>query len=199
MRFKRLFLHFLSVVTVVAWAVIGVTANVHAGTDLDDCQPILCGPSGLFTRDTIPTTAGIGFSAFPKNPDRPYTPTGRTWYVQPNGDDQANGTVDNPLATIPRAIELAKTGDAIQVGDGIYKVALDGGSGLLLDKPDLTLYAEHIAGAVLESGPNAWAAIEVSADDVIIDGFVIRAAPRGYGIYYGRLDRPQRHLIVKNL
>jgi hypothetical protein len=199
MRSKGLLLGFLNLIAVVVWLSIGVTANIHAEATPNDCQRILCGPSGLFTRNTIPNTAGIDFSTFPQNVARPYKPIGRIWYVRPNGTDQAQGTVVNPVATIGRAIELAKTGDAIQVGDGTYKVAVDGGSGLVLDKPGLTLYGEHVAGAVLESGPDAWTAIEVSADNVTIDGFVIKAASAGYGIYYGRLDRPQRHLIVKNL
>src|SRR5690349_10499372 len=91
-----------------------------------DCTAISCGPSGMFTRDTFPTIAGIDFAAFPRNPTRPYA--GRMWYVRPDGSDQAQGTTsDTPLATINRAVQLAQSGDAIQVGDGVYHLPPDAG------------------------------------------------------------------------
>ncbi len=162
-----------------------------------DCTAIPCGPSGMFTRDTFPTIAGLDFGAFPRNPARPYK--GRMWYVRTDGSDQAQGTAsDKALATINHAVELAQSGDVIQVGDGVYR--LPPGSGIMLNRPGVTLFAEHIGGATLQADPNdSGNVIDASADNLILDGFIIRASSSGYGIYFGNLDRPQRNLVLKNL
>jgi hypothetical protein len=166
----------------------------------DDCAIIPCGPSGMFTRDVFPTIAGIDFAAFPKNPPRPYVPKNRLWYVETGGSDQATGTADQPLATINRAIALAQSGDVIQVGDGTYRVDAEQGSGLLLDKPGITLYAEHPGAVTLvPANDDVQHGIEVRADDLVVDGFIIQGFKRGDGVLYGRVDRPQRNLVLKNL
>ena len=44
----------------------------------------------------------------------------RTWTVEPNGSDSNDGTAEKPLRTIARAAELAKSGDVVTIGPGIY-------------------------------------------------------------------------------
>jgi hypothetical protein len=182
------------------WLLAPQSALVQPVQAADDCSIIPCGPSGMFTRDVLPTIAGIDFAAFPKNPAWPYVAKGRAWYVRPTGDDQAPGTADKPLATINRAVDLAQTGDVIQVADGTYRVDANQGSGIVLDKPGITLFAEHIGGVtLLPASDDVQHGIEVRADDLIVDGFIVQDFKRGDGILYGRLDRPQRNLVLKNL
>jgi hypothetical protein len=157
--------------------VCGLIANftifpASAFQNVDECQVIACGPSGMFTQEIIPTVANINFAAFPKNPPRPYEIRGRTWYVQAVSDDSAKGTIEKPFTTINRAIEVAQAGDAIQVGNGTYQVARDGGSGIILDKPGLILYAEQIGGVTLAPlSEETWTVIEASADNRVQEFF----------------------------
>jgi hypothetical protein len=192
----RISRYFLLAVITLAWPIVSIPPLAAALQEQVDCTVIPCGPSGAFTRDSFPTIAEIDFKAFPSNPARPYK--GRTWYVSTNGSDQASGTLDKPVGTIIRALELAQSGDAIQVGDGAYRMSSD--SGISLNKPGITLFAEHVGGATLQaSSDESFNVIDASADNLTIDGFIIRPSPKGYGIYFGNLDRPQRNLVLKNL
>ncbi len=164
---------------------------------------VICGPSGNFTAETFPTVADIDWEAFPANPSRPYGPAegGRVWHVAPGGDDDATGDTDAPLATVERAVELAGTDDVILVADGVYPVGVYEDS-IIMDTPGVTLAAEHVGGAVLTPVSEEWAwlsGIVASADNLVIDGFVIRDFSRGYGVYFGRLDSPQRNLVLRHL
>jgi len=163
----------------------------------------ICGPSGAFTVKTFPTIAGVKWEAFPANPLRPHLPAsgGRVWVVAPGGRDDAAGTADAPLATIDHALELATTGDVIEVADGEYPVGLREDS-LIMDTPGVTLMAANVGGATLVPRSADWGwlpAITASADDLVIDGFVIRGFTTGSGVYFGRLDSPQRNLVLRHL
>lgn len=163
----------------------------------------ICGPSGAFTIKTFPTIAGVKWDAFPANPLRPHLPAadGRLWVVAPDGHDDAAGTADAPLATIDRALELTVPGDVIEVADGVYPVGLREES-LMMDTPGVTLMAAHVGGATLIPLSEEWAwlaAIQASADDLVIDGFVIRGFSSGTAVYFGRLDSPQRNLVLRHL
>ncbi len=165
------------------------------------CAGAICGPSGAFTVETFPTIAPVEWSAFPANPLRPHEPAagGRVWHVATDGDDAATGEAGAPLRTIERALALAESGDVILVADGEYPVGLQDDS-LILDRPGVTLAAEHVGGATLVPLSEAWAwlpAIVARADDLVIDGFVIRGFT--YGVEFGRLDSPQRNLALRHL
>ncbi len=167
------------------------------------CDGAICGPSGPFTTETFPTIIDIDWAAFPANPPRPYEPApgGQLWYVAPGGSDEAAGSTDAPLASIDRAIALAQTGDLILVADGTYPVGLSDDS-LILATPGVTLAAENVGGAVLEPLSDDWVwlpGIAAYADDLVIDGFVIRGFSSGVGVYFGRLDSPQRNLVLRHL
>lgn len=167
------------------------------------CGGMICGPSGAFTVEAFPTIADIDWPAFPANPARPYAPAegGRVWYVAPGGDDDAPGDERAPLASIERAAALAATGDVILVADGAYPVGVYEDS-IILNTPGVTLAAEHVGGAALTPISDDWAwlsAITARADNLVIDGFVIRDFRRGYGVYFGRLDSPQRNLVLRHL
>jgi len=167
------------------------------------CDGAICGPSGAVIIETFPTIAGIDWEAFPPNPRRPYEPApgGRVWHVAPGGDDAADGTAQAPLGTLDRAVELAQSGDVILLADGEYPVGLRDDT-IYLDTPGVTLAAEHVGGAVLVPRDPEWAwlsGITARADDLVIDGLVIRGFTRGYGVYFGRLDSPQRNLVLRHL
>ncbi|MBD3265805.1 DUF1565 domain-containing protein [bacterium] len=44
----------------------------------------------------------------------------RDYYVKPSGDDGNAGTAAKPFATIQKAADLAKAGDTIFIGEGVY-------------------------------------------------------------------------------
>ncbi|ADO72719.1 right-handed parallel beta-helix repeat-containing protein [Stigmatella aurantiaca] len=54
----------------------------------------------------------------------PSEPTGKSWFVSPQGSDEARGTREAPLRTLTRATALAKAGDAIRVLPGVYAETL---------------------------------------------------------------------------
>ncbi len=164
---------------------------------------LICGPSGALIVDTFPTIADVDWAAFPTNPTRPYTPApgGRFWFVATDGDDAAPGDESAPLRTLDRAVELARSGDVILVRDGEYPIGLNDDS-LILDTPGVVLAAEHVGGVTLVPRSEEWAwlsAIVARADDLVIDGFVIRGFSRGYGILFGRLESPQHNLVLRHL
>jgi hypothetical protein len=186
----------------------GCPAGIHAQdwtpTVIEEpgiCDGAICGPSGGFTVETFPTIIDIDWAAFPANPLRPHVPTGQTIYVATSGSDDNPGSQNAPLATLDRALETAQTGDVIQVADGVYPVGRYDDS-LIMATPGVTLMAENVGGAVLEPLSDDWlwlAAIDARADDLVIDGFVIRGFTRGYGLLFGRADSPQRNLVLRHL
>ncbi|AFN73329.1 hypothetical protein MROS_0085 [Melioribacter roseus P3M-2] len=46
-------------------------------------------------------------------------------YVAPDGDDSNPGAIDRPLESLQKAQELAKAGDTVYIGGGLYKVRED--------------------------------------------------------------------------
>ncbi len=172
--------------------------------ELGICQSgLICGPSGALIIDRFPTIIDIDWAAFPANPLRPHQPTndGRVWYVAADGHDENSGDQGRPLATIDRALEMAQPGDVIQVADGEYPIGLYEDS-LIMATPGVTLAAEQVGGAVLVPASDEWLwlpAITARADNLVIDGFVIRGFTDGYGVLFGRLDSPQRHLVLRHL
>jgi hypothetical protein len=165
------------------------------------CDGAICGPSGAFTAASFPTLTEIAWGAFPANPPRPYSPAGRALYVAADGDDSKAGTADAPFATLKHAAEVAQSGDVIWVSDGEYRVGgADYYEGLALETPGVTLAAQNVGGVTLvPADPYTRVGIEARADDLIIDGFVIRGFA-GVGIEFGRTDSPpQRNLVLKHL
>jgi len=45
---------------------------------------------------------------------------GATYYVAPNGQDSAPGTLDQPFATLQKAVDMAQAGDTVYVRGGVY-------------------------------------------------------------------------------
>ncbi|MEV0614337.1 right-handed parallel beta-helix repeat-containing protein [Nonomuraea sp. NPDC050404] len=71
---------------------------------------------------TVPATvrAGAGVGKIIPTATTATTATGARLVVAPGGDDAAPGTIDRPLATIQRAIDLAQPGTVILIRRGTY-------------------------------------------------------------------------------
>ncbi|CCH54226.1 hypothetical protein BN8_03374 [Fibrisoma limi BUZ 3] len=63
--------------------------------------------------NTNPT--GSGFACTEPNP------VPRTWYVDTNGSDSNDGTLERPLKMVQKAVDLAKPGDAIELRAGTHE------------------------------------------------------------------------------
>jgi hypothetical protein len=175
-------------------------ASGHAQTPQTGiCDGDICGPARAFTVETFPTLTPIDWSAFPANPPRPDR-VGRDLYVAPDGSDANPGTRDQPLASLAEAIRHAGMDDVVIVADGEYALGgEDAYEGLVIDTPGLTILAENVGGvALVPAHPYTQIGIQARADDLIIDGFVIRGF-RGVGVEFGRVDSPQRNLILRHL
>ena len=163
----------------------------------------ICGPSGSFTVDTFPTLTEIEWSAFPPHPPRPYVPRdgGREIFVATNGNDSNSGTRDAPFATLNHAVNVAQSGDVIWVAPGVYAIGeADEYESLILSTPGITLAAIEAGQTTLipTNRENNKVAIQATADDLILDGFVIQDF-RSVGIEFGRGDSPQRNLVLKHI
>ena len=64
----------------------------------------------------------------------------RQIYLSPSGNDRAPGTRNRPLKTLAAALDAAKSGDEVLLGDGIYRLEralrISGLSGLTLRADD---------------------------------------------------------------
>ena len=47
---------------------------------------------------------------------------GESWFVSPTGNDEANGSIDAPFATVPRAQKAASPGDTVYLRGGTYRL-----------------------------------------------------------------------------
>jgi Right handed beta helix region len=52
----------------------------------------------------------------------PVTATAAAWYVAPQGDDLAAGSIEQPFATVPRAQRAANPGDTVFLRGGTYRL-----------------------------------------------------------------------------
>jgi hypothetical protein len=197
----------LAGMAVIVMLVLGLSGRTTNAQDVPPepglCDGMICGPSGSFTVESFPTLTAIDWTAFPANPARPYAPRdgGRELFVGTDGSDANPGTADAPFATINHAAEVAQPGDAIWVAPGEYALGdADAYEGLILSTPGITLAAQTVGAVMLVPADPANNAIgiQAQADDLIIDGFVIRNFWEA-GIEFGRGDSPQRNLVLKHL
>lgn len=73
-----------------------------------------------------------------------------TLYVATNGNDNASGTFNQPLRTLPAAIQLAEPGDVIELREGLYE-----SEEIRINKNNLTI----------RSYAGEWAIIQAPLDD----------------------------------
>ena len=100
----------VALVLVASW-VAGACGHSHA-TPVADAAPEV---------DAPPAVCGV----FPGPPQQ----GGRTWVVDPNGDDTAAGTDAAPLRTIQAAVSQVSPGDTVIVNDGTYSACVPDSTG----------------------------------------------------------------------
>jgi len=79
---------------------------------------------------TVGCSGGSAGNSKNPSPDSPYpppvtlpsipSPSGKTYYVSPNGSDLNNGSFDAPFATLSKAVSIMAAGDAVYLRGGIY-------------------------------------------------------------------------------
>lgn len=166
------------------------------------CGGAICGPSADFSPDSFPTRTPIDWTAFPRSGAQRNVepaPGGRTIYVAQDSD--GDGSAGAPFGSLNAALDATVSGDVIRVADGTYSVGLDDDyEALILETPNVTLMAERIGGAILTPRDPAQHRVGIAAraDDLIIDGFVLRGFG-DVGIEYGNAPLPQRNLVLRHL
>ncbi len=107
-----------------------------------------------------------------------------TLHVSPKGNDANDGSSPAAaLRTLQKAADLAKPGDTVLVGDGIYEETGDtkaGGSALVtlskFNRPDAWITFKAAPGARPELRPTGWQGIQVTGAYYIIDGMTVTGA-----------------------
>src|SRR4029079_7601729 len=81
-------------------------------------------PPAVATQPAPPVPSGAAISAVPPAPagDGFAGGTKATYVVAPGGSDDSPGTIDRPLATIARAVSLARPGQTIALRGGVYRL-----------------------------------------------------------------------------
>lgn len=112
----------------------------------------------------------------------------RTIHVSPAGSDKAAGTDQQPLQSLQRALELAETGDTIQLADGTYagKVKTRLGGVTLVGS------AKAIISAPSER------ALEILHDKTVLRGLTIEKCDIGVWVY-GASDCLLEDLTVRDI
>jgi len=98
----------------------------------------------------------------------------QVWYVSPHGDDENDGSLDEPLATVQAAMGKASEGDTICLREGVYREKVD------VTKNHLTVKAYPgespvMKGSVVMSGWYNWKScwkkyVDVQPQQVFVDG-----------------------------
>ncbi|MCA9228948.1 MAG: right-handed parallel beta-helix repeat-containing protein, partial [Planctomycetales bacterium] len=109
---------------------------------------------GLETLESRQLMAGDLFAA---------TEAAVEYVVAPNGDDWNAGSLDQPFATIRRALDAAKPGDTISLRNGVYE------GGINIDIDNLTIRSLPGEWAVIQSPLTQWG--DGHSDSVIRYGF----------------------------
>lgn len=101
------------------------------------------------------------------------------FYVAVDGNDNAMGTIDDPFASIEKAVSAAGTGDLILVRDGTYKgqVNIWNGGELGAELKIKAYPGEHpvIDGSGTPLGTDL---VVISASNVVFDGFEVKNSQR---------------------
>lgn len=121
-----------------------------------------------------------------------------TFYVAPGGSDSNPGTADEPWATLQHAADLVNSGDTVIVRPGTYPGARFSRSGT----PESPITFRGEPGAVINTpgplstnGDNLWIR---DANNLILEGFEVRGAPRAGIAIQGEPDAPATGNVIWN-
>lgn len=117
-----------------------------------------------------------------------------TYYVASNGSNSGNGSATSPWRTISQAMSSQLSpGDEVVVRPGTYNEAVyitrDGSA-----NAPITLRSEVPGEALIRAPSNAWNAVTINANYIVIDGFDVNSAGGGDGIE----GNDVHHVTVKN-
>ena len=124
----------------------------------------------------------------------------RPYYVATTGNDDNDGTLQQPFATIEHALEVATEGDAVFIRGGTYKSNI-----LLITQSNFVLAAynnEQVTLTQLSTNPewdwNEDTAIQIDGgtQNIVVDGLTIAGFTQG--IIYGD-PQTQKNLRFKNI
>lgn len=147
-------------------------------------------------------------------------PEAGSYYVATNGNDSNPGSIDKPLRSIQKAVNMARPGDVIYVRGGTYSESIVIRNSGTVDKPIVlaaypgekpVIDGQYNLPAVPNSG---WARcndtvspptcfhhnplVYVRADNFIVDGFEItRSLGRGFTVYQTASD-PAQNVVIRN-
>lgn len=94
--------------------------------------------------------------------------TGTVWVVAPDGDDRAQGTPEDPFATLQRGLAEAMPGDGIELVDGEYD---EGGTSVRAGEPDAPIVIYGSEGAVLHGTSST--ILVIGHDHHVVHGLTI--------------------------
>lgn len=120
------------------------------------------------------TTGGWGVESCESAPSS--LPSGPTFYVDPEGDDENPGSESAPWRTIEKANQTLVAGDTVIVRSGTYAEVIRPGSSGSSASERITYLAELGGAAIITGGSDTDAIVELSTDFVTVDGFSLKQA-----------------------
>ena len=112
----------LTIISVVAVALVGAWVLSRPSASLDDGSPLPSGQTSTTAETTVvetsqasPTVTGTTLQAVTT------TAPPVDFYVAPDGDDDGEGTLDDPWRTVTRGIRDLEAGDTLFLREGIYE------------------------------------------------------------------------------
>lgn len=103
---------------------------------------------------------------------------GRTYYVAPNGDDSATGSLNAPWRTIQRAADALEPGDSAILLDGIYEEASVRFTRSGSADRRITIRARNKWGAIVSSISGCDPGFSISASHVTVQDIRFSVSPR---------------------
>ncbi len=130
---------------------------------------------------------------------------GPVWYVDSNGDNTSDGSLETPFETIARAVNASSDGDTIRLNPGVYIGSVDfGGKVLVLESrafelDDDTIIAETFFGPG-PLGGNCFSLEGPEDENVTVRGISFRGGsdPVGGGIVISNCSPTFESIIVED-
>jgi len=115
---------------------------------------------------------------------------GRVYHVSPDGDDSDDGSVDAPLQTIRKAIELVGPGETVLIHAGVYNLSGQSGS------QRIEKSGTPAAPIIIKAAPGEDVILDGSDPDLAQPGKVTWQASDA-GVYWAPLSEDPRHVYYE--
>ena len=130
---------------------------------------------------------------------------GPTWYVDPNGHDGNDGSLETPFATITHAISTASDGDTIRLNPNTYSESFHfDNKEIVLESRAFELNMMELIEETIfiptENGNSCLTLIGPNNDNAILRGFTFKDATsiNGAGVFVENCSPTFENIIVKN-